>query len=64
MSVSLNEERDAFVWNLTKNKTYTASSLYNNIMTNERINEDCLNWKVKVPLKIKVFLWYLKKGLL
>lgn len=64
MSISLNEERDVFLWGLTKNKTYTVNSLYNDIMRNEGIKEDCIAWRIKVPLKIKVFFWYLKKGVI
>lgn len=48
MSTSLNNERDVFSWNLNKNKTYTVNSMYNDIMINEGIQEECLSWKIKV----------------
>uniref|UniRef100_A0A0A9D097 Reverse transcriptase zinc-binding domain-containing protein n=1 Tax=Arundo donax TaxID=35708 RepID=A0A0A9D097_ARUDO len=27
-------------------------------------SNDCLLWKLKIPLKIKIFLWYLCKGVI
>ena len=32
------------------------------MMTNEAILVFCRSWKIKVPSKIKIFLWFLKKG--
>jgi hypothetical protein len=36
--------------------------MYNDIVTREGLPFDTSSWKVKVPFKIKNFLWYLRKG--
>jgi hypothetical protein len=36
--------------------------MYKDIMRREGIPRSCFNWKVKLPLKIKIFLWYLNRG--
>ena len=33
-------------------------------MQDSRVLENLISWKIKVPLKIKFFLWYLKKGVI
>jgi hypothetical protein len=37
-------------------------AMYNDIMTREGIPFDISSWKIKVPLKIKIFMWYLRGG--
>ena len=60
-SIELNNENDIFVWNLNKQQRYTVKSLYLNLMLNEGTPSSCFAWKIRVPLKIKIFLWFLKK---
>lgn len=38
--------------------------MYTEIMQAERTPSMCVAWKLKLPLKIKIFLWYLKKGVI
>lgn len=59
---SLNEQDDVFVWNLNKSNRFTIRSMYIDQMRTEGTPSRCVSWKLKIPLKIKVFLWYLKKG--
>jgi hypothetical protein len=35
--------------------------MYNALICNSNIVRESLIWKLKLPLKIKIFLWYLKK---
>ena len=60
-SIELNNENDIFEWNLNKQQRYTVKSLYLNLMLNEGTPSSCFAWKIRVPLKIKIFLWFLKK---
>jgi len=60
--VALTNEKDAFVWLPNRNGLFTVKSMYSNLMTNETTLAFCRSWKIKVPLKIKTFLWFLKKG--
>lgn len=61
--VQLNDRRDSFVWTLTK-KFFSVQSMYNDLMRGVGVPNNCLDWKIKVPLKIKIFLWYLKQGVI
>jgi hypothetical protein len=60
--VALNNEKDAFVWSPNNNGLFTVKSIYSIMMTNEAILVFCRSWKIKVPSKNKIFLWFLKKG--
>jgi hypothetical protein len=60
MAVSLTEHRDCFLW--TANKTFSAKNLYNDIILRVGARANCWAWKAKLPLKIKIFLWFLKNG--
>ena len=61
--INLLEKRDIFVWGFNASGSFTAKSIYALLINNEvRVSQDL--WKIKVPIKIKVFLWYLKKGVI
>jgi hypothetical protein len=49
---------DSFIWN--SGKTYSVQSMYIDLMREMGTPIRCLEWKIKIPLKIQVFLWYLK----
>jgi hypothetical protein len=38
--------------------------MYNDIMTRVGVPFDISSWKVKVNLKIKIFLWFLRQGVI
>jgi hypothetical protein len=62
MHIRLNDQNDVFSWNLHQHDKYTVHSLYlaliNNGMANQMHNQI---WRLKVRLKIKNFMWYMKK---
>jgi hypothetical protein len=62
MHIRLNDQNDVFSWNLHQHGQYMIRSLYltliNNGMTNNMHKQ---LWRLKVPLKIKKFMWYIKK---
>ena len=61
----LNENKDKFLWRLGKNGPFSTQSLYKEIVKPEKAGGKDLFWKAKLPLKIKIPLWYLiKKGVL
>ena len=41
---------------------FSVKSMYRDIMQAVRLPEHSVLWKLRVPLKVKIFLWYLKKG--
>jgi hypothetical protein len=60
LEVQLGEGSDSFLW--LKSKTFSVSSMYNKVMIEQGGPSDVSLWKIKVPLKIKIFLWYLRQG--
>jgi hypothetical protein len=57
--MNLQGERDVFVWSLHSSSTFSVSSVYTALINNGiRVSQDI--WQIKVPTKIKIFLWYLK----
>jgi hypothetical protein len=36
--------------------------MYKALITDTRVRDNMVLWKLKVPLHIKIFLWYLKQG--
>jgi hypothetical protein len=60
-NVRLNDREDIFRWGLNQNGMFTVRIMYNTWMSGN-IWENRLIWKLKLPLKIKNFLWYLSKG--
>jgi hypothetical protein len=51
MHVQLNGHNDVFIWNLHQHGQYKVHSLYMNKQL----------WLLRVPLKIKFFMWYMHK---
>ena len=62
--VRLNNNADVFRWNLNQVDVFTVSSMYNALINNGNVQFDKHLWKVKIPLKIKIFMWYLKRGVI
>ena len=61
LDINWSEQKDVFVWNLNASETFTVKSMYAAIINNGvRVLQDI--WQIKIPMKIKIFLWYLKKG--
>jgi hypothetical protein len=50
-----------FEWNLHQNDQYTGKSLYMSLISNGVTNMNKQLWKLKVPLKIKKNMWYMKR---
>ena len=64
MLVQLSAEDDSFVWKLTDSGVFTVKSIYLNMMNGHtRFLRNYL-WKVKIPLKIKIFMWFLNNKVL
>ena len=55
------ERKDKFMWNLSKG-SFSVSSLYKYMMEEVNVLDNCASWNLKLDLKIKTFLWYLKRG--
>jgi hypothetical protein len=61
-TVTLNPARDNFVWDSHKNGLFYVQYMYHILMNNPISNRSKMLWRLKLPLKIKVFLWNLCRG--
>jgi hypothetical protein len=62
LEVNLNNLRDSF--HRTASKKFSVKDLYSDMILRSGTPANCWAWKAKIPLKIKIFLWYLKNGVL
>jgi hypothetical protein len=58
--IRLNDVHDRFVWGLIQNGNFSVSSMYKALIMDTRVMHSTLLWKLKIRLRIKIFLWYLK----
>jgi hypothetical protein len=63
-TVRFSPARDKFVWDGHKNGIFSVQSMYHLLMYNPNNNRNKMIWKLKIPLKIKVFLWNLGRGVI
>jgi hypothetical protein len=64
-NVQLTDEHDEFRWNLTENRKFSVDSMYKVLLHSEEpIHKNKHTWKMKIPLQIKVFAWYLCRGVI
>ena len=61
-NVQLIAQIDVFRWNLNKSGIFSVQSFYAALITSSQISVMNHFWKIKIPLKVKIFLWYLEKG--
>ena len=61
-TVVLNQDRDDFKWNLDQTGVFSVKSHYPELINQNIPNLNKIIWKLKAPLKIKIFLWYLRRG--
>ncbi|WVZ49884.1 hypothetical protein U9M48_001207 [Paspalum notatum var. saurae] len=63
MNLELREERDVFKWGLYKMGVFTVKSMYKYLI-NKGIRVSQEIWQTKIPLKTKISMWYVKRGVL
>jgi hypothetical protein len=63
--IQLSVGSDEFRWNLYPNGKFSVSSLHNAIIQPDiRVEKNKKIWKMKIPLKIKIFGCYLRRGVI
>jgi hypothetical protein len=62
VNIQLTNEKDVLKWNLTSSGLFSVKSMYGALLNNPQVFYNKALWKLKVPLKIKIFMWYLIKG--
>jgi hypothetical protein len=65
-NIQLQPGHDELCSNLHENGKFLVASMYNSLILLDMLINSISNnklWKLKVPLRIKVFRWYLRKGI-
>jgi hypothetical protein len=57
----LNGVEDLFVWGLHQNGQFSIKSMYNDLIVDTHMVFSRTLWSLKIPLRIKIFLWYFKR---
>jgi hypothetical protein len=63
-NVIISDEQDGFRWNLVSNGQFSVKSHYLALIHVDVPNLNKRLWKLKACLKIKIFLWYLRRGVI
>jgi hypothetical protein len=64
-SIQLSAGPDKFCWNLHPNRKFSVGSLYKAIILCDiPVNSNKKIWKMKIPLKTKIFCWYFRRGVI
>ena len=61
MRVTIDDVPDYFKWNLTQNGQFTVKSMYEDLLNGHTIYLQKYLWKLKIPQKIKKFMWFLHR---
>ena len=61
-TVELNQEEEEFRWKLDRSDVFSVKSHYLVLINQNTPNLNKVLWKIKTPLKIKIFLLYLRRG--
>jgi hypothetical protein len=64
VNIALTQDQDIFRLNLHPNGQFSVKSLYLALIKEDVPNLNKRLWKIKAPLKIKIFLWYLRRGVI
>ena len=62
-NISMQQSNDSFVWSLHKTGSFTVNSTYSYLISNG-LKVSQVVWRLKIPLKIKIFIWFFKRGVI
>ena len=61
IDVQLSDLPNSIQWKLATNGMFTVKSFYMDLINSGPISKSLHIWKVKVPLRIKIFMWFVHK---
>ena len=61
MEAQLSQRSDQLSWRLSRNGQFTVKSMYLDVINSSSIPTSKYVWSVKVPLRVKVFMWFVHK---
>jgi hypothetical protein len=59
ININLSDEPDSFRWNFTTTDIFSVKSMYADDMNGHKVFLKKYLWKIKVPQKIWIFMWFL-----
>ena len=63
-NIVLSQDRDEFKWRLDQTGIFLVKSHYLGLIYQNTLNNNKKIWKLRAPLKIKIFLRYLRRGVI
>jgi hypothetical protein len=64
VNIHLSDQRDVLNYPLTTSGQFTVRSMYNAVLNSNTLPHNRFLWKTNLPLKVKIFLWFLFKGVM
>ncbi|KAE8786750.1 hypothetical protein D1007_39331 [Hordeum vulgare] len=64
MEVQLFDRANTIHWKLTTSGRFLVKSMYAHLINIGPVPTSSHIWKIKVPLKIKIFMWFVHKGVI
>jgi hypothetical protein len=61
MNINPSDEPNSFKWCLTTTGIFTIKSIFANYINGHTVFLKKYTWKIKVPLKVHIFMWFLYK---
>ena len=61
MDFQLSDQPGAIQWKLSRNGSFSVNSMYLDLIDSGPISRSLHIWKIKVPLRIKIFMWFVHK---
>jgi hypothetical protein len=62
MAVILNHDAEMFRWKFHVSGTFSVKSVYMDLVNDKNNFRRKFIWKLKVPLRIWIFIWYICRG--
>jgi hypothetical protein len=63
-NIILDQGSDIFRWDLNKTGIFSVRSMYLHLLNQHASFYYKFIWKIKIPVKIKIFFWYLQRGII
>ena len=58
------DQEDTIHWKLAANGIIAVKSMYLDLINSRPLSRSLHIWKIKVPLRIKIFMWFVHKGVI
>jgi hypothetical protein len=63
MRTQITDQKDFFIWSLHQHGRFTVHLMYRALVLPQVVPRNHSLWKLRIPLNIKVFIWYLLKNI-